>query len=458
MMDLNIPKSERRRTAATTAASLAFAALGASTLLYAGYQTSSSSDPALRAQHSRTLSGDDGDSFCTNTPTLHDMEPHWVDRYDRMIRDDWHNFDSYKLPELVSIKRGSFRTTVRERNWPARSMAWNDTFSVQEDETIDREYCEHVKEGHGVWRDVPTLPSKRMAERTFEGDYAAFSGWYVGNFGHFVHDHVPVIAWMKSNVPESTKFLLPYNPLHENIMKVVDPKFVEERVVWIEYDQTVKVEGTLTVLVPKKNDPFPCGFPQTAAVFTEHLRAWLEEAHRELWEAKEKQPKKVIFYTRSGGTARRNLDKGLEDMILKKIRESMVKYGRAEDELVIFNGKDPSGETFSIQEQFDLFSSADVLIGPHGSGMTNMIWMDPRRRPCGGTQNKILEFSSSMRTKQVQSGAYSSYWFLFGSTPWLDYHNLYYLPRSTPETVVVNLEAFEKGLEALWEGDKVKSS
>lgn len=454
-------KREWRRRTAVAAASLVLATVGASACLYAGYDSSSvstdslsSSDPALRA-HSRSLSGDD-QTLCSNTPALHDLDPKWVERYDQMIKNDRANFDEYKLPDLVTIDDGRFRTTVRERNWPARSMAWNGTFGVSEDPSIDHEHCEIELGGHGVWREAPTDPAKQKPDRVVKGEYAAFSGWYVGNFGHFVHDHVPAIAWMKDSLPPATKFLLPHHPLHEKIMNVVDADFVRDRVVWIEFDETVQVEGTLTVLVPKKNAPFPCGFPQTAAVLTEHLRAWLADSHRDLYAAKAREPKKVIYYTRTGTTARRNVRAQLEERIISKIRESMAEHGRSRDDLVIFDGKDhTTGETLSIQEQFDLFSSADILIGPHGSGLTNMIWMDPSLKPCG-SQNKVIEFASSARTTNVQAGSFSSYWFLFGSMPWIEYHHLYYLSRSTPETVVVDFEAFERALEAAWGGVEVQ--
>ena len=57
--------------------------------------------------------------------------------------------------------------------------------------------------------------------------------------------------------------------------------FVKKRVIWINYGETVYAgEGSvLTVMVPKSNDPFVHGYPQTATAYTEHLRLWLEESH-----------------------------------------------------------------------------------------------------------------------------------------------------------------------------------
>ena len=41
------------------------------------------------------------------------------------------------------------------------------------------------------------------------------------------------IAWLKDQVPPTTKFNLSYSTIHESTINVVDPTFNKERVIWI---------------------------------------------------------------------------------------------------------------------------------------------------------------------------------------------------------------------------------
>ena len=138
--------------------------------------------------------------------------------------------------------------------------------------------------------------------------------------------------------------------------------------------------------------------------------------------------KKVIFYTRTGGTTRRLIYPPHEEeiLILSLIRSKMVQYGRNEEDLIIYSGTDENGNTLSIKEQFDIFSQADTAMGPHGSGLANIIWMDGRCK--SGT--KVLEFASSERTRNIQSGSHWGYYLLYGTMPWIDYNYMYYLEGS----------------------------
>ena len=55
----------------------------------------------------------------------------------------------------------------------------------------------------------------------------------------------------------------------------------------------------------------------------------------------------------------------------------MARYCRNES-LYIFNRMD-GNEMMSISIQRDLFRSATTIIGPNGSGLANMIWLDMER-------------------------------------------------------------------------------
>jgi len=389
----------------------------------------------------------------------HDKDPKFEEKLNDAINFMKEQYDEHKMPIIETMEPSFYFLTTDPRNngknWPALSRAWNQTFAITDHESI-------VRGSSDIWgskglsdefiRQAMNKDSDKPPVRVLpSGKYVAFSGWYVGNFGHFVHDHVSKIAWLKSLVPDDTKFLLPYHELHETILKVVDEKFVTDRIVWVQYDETVHVtEGSLTVMKPRVNFPFTGGYPQTGTKYTEEFRKWLKEVH---WDSSTSPPHKggtegkVIFYTRKGTTVRRVIEEQLEKSLIEKTRKVMVEHGRQEDDLIIFSGKDEEGNTLSMQSQFDLFSSADIVLGPHGSGLTNVVWMDPRclkkNRP------KVLEFVSSERSPEVQNGSYWGYWFLFGSLSWIDYHQLYYTENSDDREVYIDPEIFEKVLDSM---------
>ena len=190
-------------------------------------------------------------------------------------------------------------------------------------------------------------------------------------------------------------------------------------------------------------------YPQTGTIYTEYFRRWLEESH---WSRKSihkaENKRKVVFYTRNGSTPRRVVDLELEKQLVQITLNAMYKRGQTDNDLIIFSGKDENGHTLPMETQFEFFSSADTAIGPHGSGLTNIIWMDPR---CDSKNRpKVLEFASSERTPSVQVGSFWGYWFLFGSLPWIDYHQMYYTAESVDSQVFVDPEIFEETLYTMW--------
>ena len=110
--------------------------------------------------------------------------------------------------------------------------------------------------------------------------------------------------------------------------------------------------------------PFFGAYPQTGSVFMEQFRRWLEnthwkKSHGKKSKRKSKKSKKVIFYSRAGGTSRRLIDPQQQEEILAMIRSKMLQYGRKEDDLVIYSGKDGDGNSLSIEDQFD-FSARQI--------------------------------------------------------------------------------------------------
>lgn len=95
-----------------------------------------------------------------------------------------------------------------------------------------------------------------------------------------------------------------------------------------------------------------------------------------------------------------------------------------------------------------IFSKQNLLfLYLDGSGLANIIWMDSRCN--SGT--KILEFASSERTHNIQSGSHWGYYLLYGTMPWIDYHYMYYLEGSEEDAMYIDLAVLEQTLDAMWQ-------
>ena len=351
-------------------------------------------------------------------PIIHDKDPLFTKELSDGITSYKTKFDNYVMPEIVILQPSFyFKTTDPnyrlQKNFPSLSRAWNETFVVQDHESITSHNSD-IWGNQGVSDSIilEGMNDESSITNLSNGNYVAFSGWYVGNYGHFVHDHASKIAWLRSIVSSDTIFLLPYHPKHEEIMIAIDEDFVKNRVKWIKYEETVYVaNGSLTVMKPLSNSPFISGYPQTGTIFTEHFRRWLVESNWSEKDEQEDQGKskgKVIFYSRNGGTTRRVLDIDLEQQLISIITNAMQSRGQDKSDLILFNGKDENGNTISIESQKNMFATANTVIGPHGSGLTNIIWMNPR---CStSTTPKVLEFASSKRTPQIQKGSIWGYY------------------------------------------------
>lgn len=50
----------------------------------------------------------------------------------------------------------------------------------------------------------------------------------------------------------------------------------------------------------------------------------------------------------------------------------------------------------------------------------------------------------------MQFGQTTGYWTLYGTLPWIDYHNMFNAAGSTEEAVLIDTEVFEQVLNGLW--------
>ena len=331
-----------------------------------------------------------------------------------------------------------------------QGAAWNDTFVVP-------------NRGKGsttpdVWIEPKDTDRFRPVDRILQGNYITFVSWFSGNYGHFLHDHLPVIAWLREILHPTVKLLLLHHPRHEEILKTLDPLFVADRIEWIKRRELVQIRGGKFAVLRFEQTP------HRTIQTVESLGRWLNEAQPS------KMPldssRKIVYYSRGGSADThhgRVVEESHEADIIALIRAKMEENKRPE-ELVLFNGQ-KDRKTMAIRDQFELFRNASTVIGPHGSGLANVLWMDPNTISTSNITStncregpKILEFLLGPDSAQVHPPCREckgipftrTYYHLFSTIPWVNYNHLLFASNSTAATTYIHLRALAIALDDMW--------
>lgn len=225
--------------------------------------------------------------------------------------------------------------------------------------------------------------------------------------------------WLLTSLPKFG-FLKLYDKIFECIaINSMKPKYIKEafELLNIKRNRIVEFSNTPKIKVTNLNFCSPIGYGVNPNKQTCYII-------RELFKSHMLSGKRRLYISRSG--LRRVLN---EDAVIK----TLLPYGF---EII-------KSETLSFQEQIAMFSQAEVVIGPHGAGFSNIVFCDP------GT--KVLEIFSPTYIGHC-------YWFL-GASNNLDlyylvgegderYDNQYYWSNGSAN-MTVNIKELEEILELM---------
>mmetsp|Transcript_444 Transcript_444/g.1024 ORF Transcript_444/g.1024 Transcript_444/m.1024 type:complete len:418 (+) Transcript_444:303-1556(+) len=308
-----------------------------------------------------------------------------------------------------------------------------------------------IQTKNGIYADVQlgTFPSEK--DRSFSGDWIVFMKRFSNVHAHILIDHFPGIAILREMYPKSFKFLLYDAPLLKKMLTWLDPNFVLNRVVWLKNKELVQIQGRLSFL-----EPNPKSFNTRYAAYSNALRRWIQEVKGPKLKSLNSSNNKrslVLYLSRSAGAGHaRKVNPLHQKDIIHAIRLAMKKHHKTE-KLVVFTGVDKNNTPISLEEQFDLFTSAETLIGPHGGAFANIMWMgllETERRP------NVLEFLIGPESHQVQPSKSlipfrKTFYTLFNGASWVNYYHVLYAPNSTHMNTYINLQSFNDALDNIWE-------
>ena len=280
-------------------------------------------------------------------------------------------------------------------------------------------------------------------------DYVFLTMVKFGVFAHFWLDYIGLIAHLRERfeIGKSNYRLILADLRGQNrqLLTQLDPEF-ESQVTWIDCFQPFDCNHAINVR--GETASLSVFQPHTIARhmnLLESARSWIDE----VFPPKPVIQKTVVYYTRNSANAHhgRAMNPEHEAILIHKISNKLL--GRPE-KLVIFDG-----EGHTLEQQVDLFRSASVVIGSHGGGMANLLFMNPGHHCYDSTTKpKVLEFLTNPDTPLVQSGVYfKTYYNLYSTIPWVEYHHVLYVPPSGLNTVdgyFVDLDEFQAALDDIF--------
>ena len=299
-----------------------------------------------------------------------------------------------------------------------------------------------------------------MCDEHVSGSAVFFRGFSFGRFiyGAANHDVLPPLIWLADRYPNATLImeespdaswgdgLKTFTKMRE-FLASFDPALFN-RAKFIPRGRTVCAE-TLNVLVPVAAMSHP-----------ELLWSWefFRNMRQHMFSAHPQEPIRSIVYAarepKDSGHGRWLVPEHV-DKVLEITRNYMAQHKRPES-LDIFNGT-WEGKKATFAQQHRLFNSAAVAFGPHGTGMSNVLWM-----PCTG-RPAAVEFICSQHAYKVRGCThegnpnlirYATYWNMDGGSTWLRYYHVYVEDASENFTdyMKLDLEGFERAMSAALAG------
>jgi hypothetical protein len=339
---------------------------------------------------------------------------------------------------------------------------------------------------------LPDAGTDLSCDHSVNGTVFVHRDWWFDARSHFIYDHFPVIAWLRAIMdasfsretfqfntftPDARKvLLLDAVEANREFLQFFDPGF-ENTILWVERDSTVCVNGMIyypTYSVPHEvvTSTADARNIQHTAIwhvgsllgrppmvrsygsndFVELARSWIAERAEHIVD----QPLKpiILFYVRGNWTSGRVMDELNDDFLFRGLQAKVLECGRTE-EIVKYTGMDSEGKPLSQKEQFLLFHAASLVVGPHGGATASILFMSGGLPAVDQCQNRpqVIEYIPGPRSRQVHY-IFASYWSLYFSADWAEYHLIQFAENSTKDITYVTAEDWNLALSTVFSQER----
>lgn len=244
------------------------------------------------------------------------------------------------------------------------------------------------------------------------------------NYGHILHDIIPKLLYYDENSFEYDAVFTAGSKLMHDVLKTFDISF--KRISFLDFGSSFKAKAV-------KVENHLAGHTrdiEKIRLFKNHIERYF------LNNPSKKEPKTLIYYSRSGDSSISNARR-METENEIKIIELLQQFAEINNlKFCLYNGTLENGKRMPLIDQMNLFRTAKAVVGPHGSGLANLIFLDPDITPA------ICEFTSGTQ-KIVQAGPFINLYYLLYGRIFEDFAKYYAIPfteDSTPVATKVEIE------------------
>ena len=257
---------------------------------------------------------------------------------------------------------------------------------------------------------------------------------FTDNYGHCLHDVLPSIIYHDLHSSADCIFCAK-SPILDSLIELFDIKFTKTK--FIDQFDGFSVNAS-NICLYRLTRPVDHRHDSKIILFKNFIKKKFETENRY------KNPLRLIYCTRNTSADVKN-HRLMNDRNEKDIIRILKNFAEKRNLIfTIFNGQE-NGQTMSHEKQSNIFQEASVVVGPHGSAMANVIYLDENRRPA------VCEFCSGTEV-QIHGGIFNKHYNALYAYAFDDLYDYYLIPfekQSTESETIIDTENLKNFLNSI---------
>ena len=208
------------------------------------------------------------------------------------------------------------------------------------------------------------IQTKFATAKTFKGKFCLFIGFFLDHYGHNLHDNIQVFQMLKNTLPDDTLFLIPkHHDILKNMLIAIDSEWNNK---FVEYD-----EKTPTSIIGKTY--FICHAKNKLPHSAYHLKDYRDELRKTLNRSEKiTNQEHIIFCPRINDNKHGRSNSNEQIIEIENLIKSVCETKNVNAKISTFYHE----QYKTISEQKNFFKDSTIILGLHGTALTNMIWSD----------------------------------------------------------------------------------
>lgn len=206
--------------------------------------------------------------------------------------------------------------------------------------------------------------SKFPTTNTYQGNFCLFVGFFMNHYGHNLHDNIPVFQMLKNTLPSDTLFLIPkHHDVLKDLLTSIDREWCDKLVEYSE-KTPILITGKTYFICHAKNE-----LPHSdhhLSDYRDHLRKTLNRSE------KITHQEHIIFCPRINDNEHGRGNSKEQIVQIENLIKSVCETKNVNAKISTFYHE----QNKTISEQKNFFKDSTIILGLHGTALTNMIWSD----------------------------------------------------------------------------------